>query len=169
MSKSLFRSNLPENTVYCLCQLLTLIDSSQRPMQAWVMRLLASSRSANTPITYLSGAAPSNVASKPSPDSVNTRMEPLPFSVLKLDVTSDADIPAAFEEVASKHNHLDVLVNNAGITTDNIDQPGSPSLRATFQGTFDTTVVHREQDGKTVEGSIDGCNNTHLRLTNQQC
>jgi NAD(P)-dependent dehydrogenase (short-subunit alcohol dehydrogenase family) len=98
-------------------------------------------------------------------------MEPLPFSVLKLDVTSDADIPAAFEEVASKHNHLDVLVNNAGITTDNIDQPGSPSLRATFQGTFDTNVVHREQDGKTVEVSIDGCIiiNTHLRLTNQQC
>ena len=91
------------------------------------------------------------------------------FSVLKLDVTSDADISAAFEEVASKHNHLDVLVNNAGIATDNIDQPGSPSLRATFQGTFDTNVVHREQDGKTVEGSIDGCNNTHLRLTNQQC
>ncbi|KAH7311125.1 short chain dehydrogenase [Rhexocercosporidium sp. MPI-PUGE-AT-0058] len=36
-------------------------------------------------------------------------------SLVQLDITSDASITAAVEEVKTKHGHLDVLINNAGI------------------------------------------------------
>lgn len=36
-------------------------------------------------------------------------------SLVQLDITSDASIAAAVEEVKAKHGHLDVLINNAGI------------------------------------------------------
>jgi NAD(P)-dependent dehydrogenase (short-subunit alcohol dehydrogenase family) len=37
------------------------------------------------------------------------------ISLVQLDITSDASIAAAVEEVGAKHGHLDVLINNAGI------------------------------------------------------
>ncbi|KAH9204103.1 short chain dehydrogenase [Leptodontidium sp. 2 PMI_412] len=37
------------------------------------------------------------------------------ISLVQLDITSDASITAAGEEVKAKHGHLDVLINNAGI------------------------------------------------------
>lgn len=37
------------------------------------------------------------------------------ISLVQLDITSDASIAAAVEEVKATHGHLDVLVNNAGI------------------------------------------------------
>ena len=37
------------------------------------------------------------------------------ISLVQLDITSDASIAAAVEEVKAKHGHLDVLVNNAGV------------------------------------------------------
>ncbi|KAK0104987.1 hypothetical protein ONS95_004643 [Cadophora gregata] len=37
------------------------------------------------------------------------------ISLVQLDITSDSSIAAAVEEVKSKHGHLDVLINNAGI------------------------------------------------------
>lgn len=37
------------------------------------------------------------------------------ISLVQLDITSDSSITAAVEGVKSKHGHLDVLINNAGI------------------------------------------------------
>ena len=37
------------------------------------------------------------------------------ISLVQLDITSDASIAAAVEEVKAKHGHIDVLVNNAGV------------------------------------------------------
>ena len=37
------------------------------------------------------------------------------ISLVQLDITSDASIAAAAEEVKAMHGHLDVLVNNAGV------------------------------------------------------
>lgn len=37
------------------------------------------------------------------------------ISLVQLDITSDASIAAAVEEVRARHGHLDVLINNAGI------------------------------------------------------
>jgi NAD(P)-dependent dehydrogenase (short-subunit alcohol dehydrogenase family) len=37
------------------------------------------------------------------------------ISLVQLDITSDASISAAVEEISSKFGHLDVLINNAGI------------------------------------------------------
>jgi NAD(P)-dependent dehydrogenase (short-subunit alcohol dehydrogenase family) len=41
--------------------------------------------------------------------------ERLPVSTLTLDVDDDASVVRGFEEALSKHGHIDVLVNNAGI------------------------------------------------------
>src|SRR5436190_3335345 len=42
--------------------------------------------------------------------------EGLAVDPLKLDVTSDADCKAAARRVAERFGHLDVLVNNAGVS-----------------------------------------------------
>ena len=45
------------------------------------------------------------------------------ISVIQLDITSDASIVAAVEELKAKHGHLDVLVNNAGICPVDFSRP----------------------------------------------
>ena len=37
------------------------------------------------------------------------------ISLVQLDITSDASIAAAVKQVETKHSHLDVLINNAGV------------------------------------------------------
>jgi NAD(P)-dependent dehydrogenase (short-subunit alcohol dehydrogenase family) len=66
--------------------------------------------------------------------------EGLPVEAIVLDVTDDASISAAVEEVAKKFGHLDILVNNAGIM---LDQPGkkvSEQNQDVWRKTFDTNV-----------------------------
>ncbi|KAJ5985541.1 hypothetical protein N7499_008175 [Penicillium canescens] len=46
-------------------------------------------------------------------DSTGASVEPV-----TIDVSDDASIELAAEHIATKHGHLDVLVNNAGINTD---------------------------------------------------
>jgi len=66
--------------------------------------------------------------------------EGLPVEAIVLDVTDDASISAAVDEVAKKFGHLDILVNNAGIM---LDQPGkkvSEQTQDAWRKTFDTNV-----------------------------
>jgi len=66
--------------------------------------------------------------------------EGLSVEAIVLDVTDDASISAAVDEVAKKFGHLDILVNNAGIM---LDQPGkkvSEQTQDAWRKTFDTNV-----------------------------
>jgi NAD(P)-dependent dehydrogenase (short-subunit alcohol dehydrogenase family) len=66
------------------------------------------------------------------------------FSVepLVLDVTSDNSIAAAAKVVEEKHGHLDVLVNNAGISKISHSADGKPlSTREQFLHILDTNVA----------------------------
>jgi carbonyl reductase 1 len=54
---------------------------------------------------------------------------------LQLDVTDEASIDAAFETFTAAHDHLDVLVNNAGIALDGFDADvARRTLDANFYG-----------------------------------
>jgi NAD(P)-dependent dehydrogenase (short-subunit alcohol dehydrogenase family) len=54
---------------------------------------------------------------------------------VQLDVTDDASVEAALAVIASREGHLDVLINNAGIST-TADINGTVAL-----GVFDTNVI----------------------------
>ena len=56
------------------------------------------------------------------------------ISFQQLDVTDDASIKAAVEAVESEYGHLDVLVNNAGVASQD------PSLRTQLETTFAANV-----------------------------
>jgi NAD(P)-dependent dehydrogenase (short-subunit alcohol dehydrogenase family) len=56
---------------------------------------------------------------------------------IALDVSTDASIKAAVDFVGSKFGKLDVLINNAGISSDN---DNSLSLRDRFETTFNVNV-----------------------------
>jgi NAD(P)-dependent dehydrogenase (short-subunit alcohol dehydrogenase family) len=53
---------------------------------------------------------------------------------VQLDVTDDASVTAAFGVMAEREGHLDVLVNNAGISLADVDGPTATKV-------FDTNVV----------------------------
>jgi NAD(P)-dependent dehydrogenase (short-subunit alcohol dehydrogenase family) len=54
---------------------------------------------------------------------------------VRLDVTDDASVAAAFAVVAEREGHLDVLVNNAGVST-TADVTGPVALQV-----FDTNAI----------------------------
>jgi NAD(P)-dependent dehydrogenase (short-subunit alcohol dehydrogenase family) len=56
-------------------------------------------------------------------------------SFVQLEVTDDASVESALDSIASREGHLDVLVNNAGISTTG-DISGQIAL-----GVFDTNVI----------------------------
>src|SRR4051812_36636675 len=57
---------------------------------------------------------------------------------LVLDVTDDASISIAAAVIKERFDHLDVLVNNAGVALDR--QIGASSLRAVMRETFEVNV-----------------------------
>jgi NAD(P)-dependent dehydrogenase (short-subunit alcohol dehydrogenase family) len=72
--------------------------------------------------------------------ALKLQCEGLPVEAIVLDVTDDASISAAVDEVAKKFGHLDIMVNNAGIM---LDQPGkkvSEQAQDVWRKTFDTNV-----------------------------
>ena len=66
--------------------------------------------------------------------------EGLPVEAIALDVTDDASIAAAVEDVAQRHGRLDILVNNAGVFLDDMAKAPSEQTLSTWRTTFDTNL-----------------------------
>lgn len=65
----------------------------------------------------------------------------LNVAAVQLDVTDEYSVQCTFEEIAGKTDHLDVLINNAGI---NGGAPPFTALKASsreFQNAFETNVI----------------------------
>jgi len=71
---------------------------------------------------------------KELPDTAST------LSVVQIDVESDESIEKAVETVSSKHNKVDVLINNAGQNFDHDMQKGKYGLREGFNKSWDVNV-----------------------------
>lgn len=68
------------------------------------------------------------------------RADGLAVEAITLDVTDEASIAAAVNEVTRRHGHLDVLVNNAGVFIDDFSQVPSGQSMAVWRRTFDTNL-----------------------------
>lgn len=68
------------------------------------------------------------------------RAQGLDVGSVQLDVTDSASIAAAVAAIARQHDHVDVLINNAGIMLDAFDQAPSQQTLTTWRKTFDTNV-----------------------------
>lgn len=62
------------------------------------------------------------------------------LSTVQVDVTSDASLEAAVEDIGRKHGRLDALVNNAGAGFDGQIRDGGMSIRDAFNASWDTNV-----------------------------
>ena len=67
------------------------------------------------------------------------RREDLRAEALELDVTREASIHAAVEEVGRRHERLDILVNNAGIAIGGKSSPSAQPL-SVWRETFETNL-----------------------------
>ena len=68
------------------------------------------------------------------------RAEGLQSEAVRLDVTSDDAVRAAADEVARRHQRLDVLINNAGILPEASAETSGPLSAELFRATYDTNV-----------------------------
>lgn len=68
------------------------------------------------------------------------RDEGLDVASIALDVTDPASIAAAAESLSGTHDHIDVLVNNAGIMLDAFDKAPSQQTAEVWRKTFDTNL-----------------------------
>ena len=66
--------------------------------------------------------------------------EGLPVEAMVLDVTDSASIASAVEQIAWKHGHLVILVNNAGVLIDDARKAPSEQTLETWRTTFETNV-----------------------------
>jgi NAD(P)-dependent dehydrogenase (short-subunit alcohol dehydrogenase family) len=62
------------------------------------------------------------------------------FEAIEIDVTSDTSISAAAKHVEEKYGRLDMLLNNAGITTDHTSASTTSNIRATYHSLYDTNL-----------------------------
>lgn len=60
------------------------------------------------------------------------------FSIILVDLESDASLEAAVKELESKHGKLDILVNNGGAS---FGQAGNLSIRDTYNKSWDVNVT----------------------------
>jgi len=72
--------------------------------------------------------------------ALSLQAEGLSVEALQLDVTDQASIDAAVEQVNQRHGVLDILVNNAGIMIDDIALKPSQQTLETWRTTFDTNL-----------------------------
>ena len=63
------------------------------------------------------------------------------ISPLQIDVTDDTSITAAFETVKAKHDHIDVLINNAGASFDSKVLSKELTVREVWNKAWDTNVT----------------------------
>ncbi len=95
------------------------------------------------------------------------------FYSLKLDLSNTSSIEKAHDEIKEKFNHIDVLINNAGIGPDlDTPRPDLKSFRETFEINVTGTVFFTEplidlisENGKIVNvsskmGALDICERT---------
>lgn len=72
--------------------------------------------------------------------SLTLQAQGLDVEAIALDVANDDSIAAAASEVAQRHGHLDVLVNNAGVLRDDVARKPSEQSLSAWRETFDTNV-----------------------------
>ena len=72
--------------------------------------------------------------------ALSLQADGLPVEAIALDVTDEASIAAAAEQVAQRHGRLDILVNNAGIFIDDFQRKPSEQSLETWRSTFDTNL-----------------------------
>jgi NAD(P)-dependent dehydrogenase (short-subunit alcohol dehydrogenase family) len=72
--------------------------------------------------------------------ALELQAEGLPVEAIALDITNDASIAAAVDEVERRHGRLDILVNNAGIFRDDLDGAPSQQSMSVWRETFDTNL-----------------------------
>ena len=72
--------------------------------------------------------------------ALSLQAEGLPVEAIALDVTDEASITAAAEQIAQRHGRLDILVNNAGIFIDDFERKPSEQALDTWRTTFDTNL-----------------------------
>src|SRR5450755_4585088 len=77
---------------------------------------------------------------KGSDAALKLQGEGLSVEALVLDVTDAASIASAVQDVAKKHGHLDILINNAGVMIDDGKKKPSEQSIETWRTTFDTNV-----------------------------
>ncbi len=72
--------------------------------------------------------------------ALSLQAEGLPVEAIALDVTDEASITAAADQIAQRHGRLDILVNNAGIFIDDFQRKPSEQSIETWRDTFDTNL-----------------------------
>jgi NAD(P)-dependent dehydrogenase (short-subunit alcohol dehydrogenase family) len=72
--------------------------------------------------------------------ALSLQADGLPVEAIALDVTDEASITAAAEQIAQRHGRLDILVNNAGIFIDDFERKPSEQALETWRTTFDTNL-----------------------------
>ena len=63
------------------------------------------------------------------------------LSVLQVDLSSDASIDAAVQDISSKYGRVDVLINNGGAGFDRQIDTGDMTIREAFNTSWDTNVT----------------------------
>jgi NAD(P)-dependent dehydrogenase (short-subunit alcohol dehydrogenase family) len=79
-------------------------------------------------------------AAKGNAAAATLKGEGLSVEALTLDVTNAASIAAAVKVIGSKHGHLDILINNAGVSVSDGTSKVSEQTMDAWHKTFDTNV-----------------------------
>ena len=127
-----------------------LVTGSSRGIGAGIARKLAE-QGASVAVTY---------ATNPfSGETVVGALQGAGHLLLKLDIADEASVATAFEEISSKWGNLDGLVNNAGVTRDQLllrmkTEDFMAVLETNLKGTFLCTRAAAKMMLKARKGSI---------------
>lgn len=127
-----------------------LVTGSSRGIGAGIVRKLAS-EGATVAITYATNPA--------SAETVRASLPPGEHLLIKLDIADEASVTAAFEEIAKTWGRLDGLVNNAGVTKDQLllrmkSEDFQTVMDTNLKGTFLCTRAAAKMMLKARAGSI---------------
>lgn len=127
-----------------------LVTGSSRGIGAGIVRKLAGEGAA-VAITYASNPA--------AAEKIRAELPGAGHLVLKLDISDETSVSAAFEEISGKWGHLDGLVNNAGVTKDQLllrmkTEDFQSVVDTNLKGTFLCTRAAAKMMLKARSGSI---------------